>query len=193
MSFENKYEEKNFNKLSNVLKELHNFSLIQGFEINKEKLFIYLFNSLTEEFYLYNIHKSNINEKIYVVTKYGDILLNIKIEGNFSKAQLFQYDENGNKKIIYDEIYSNGILNPFPNGLPLMHLGTYLYISILYENDLVSPSYNILSKYAFLNNNDRLLLSKLNEIKIKHKNNDLYEIVNCDDYGHSPNKLIKIN
>jgi hypothetical protein len=192
MSFENKYEEKNFNKLSNVLKELHNFTLIQGFEINKERIFIYLFNSPIEEFHLYNIHKFNINEKIYVVTKYGDILLNIKIEGKFLKAQLFQYDENGNKKIIYDEIYSNGILNPFPNGLPLMHLGTYLYISILYENDC-DNEFNILSKYAFLNNNDRLLLSKSNEIKIKHKNDDLYEIVNYDDYGYSSNKLIKIN
>jgi hypothetical protein len=88
------------------------------------------------------------------LTKYGDILLNIKIEGNFEKAQLFQYNENGSQRIIYDEIYSNGILEPFSDGIPLLHLGTYSIQGVINNKEI-----NILSKYAFLNCNDRLLLS----------------------------------
>ena len=160
------------------------------------------------------------NEILYIIPHFGDVLLDIKISGILTSATLFQYDSSGSTKIIYESIDNfqvpisfflktssitneyyevseskEYILDPFPNsGIPLLQLPTNLYLSIQSTD---KSSIEVLAKQAFIDTKERQLLSmysldNIHGIKIKHKNNDIYQIVNINDSGFSPNKLIKL-
>ena len=73
---------------------------------------------------------------LYKITRIGDLLLYIYITGKFTNARLFQYDSDDNI-IIYDEISSSGIMQPFVDGIPLLQCGKNFYIEIEDGQDII--------------------------------------------------------
>ncbi len=125
--------------------------------------------------------KINKDEYIYTIPKYGDILLDIIVNGDFIQAEL--YNGLPEHPIIYDRLLTSGVLNPFPkSGIPLIQMSTSaMYIKIKSEN---IESVNIKAKYVYLDYNSRKLLvsSTINNgkdgVRIEHKDKNLYQLLN---------------
>lgn len=193
--------------------------------IDKNNIFTYLFNTpiytidvhVNDDIFYKNINKDKDNikkpyyDRIYIIPREGDILLDISIEGYFEIAELYQYDCLGNK-IIYDTLEKSGIMNPFPfSGFPLNQMGKALYLEIKQVN---KSKIIIKANYTLLDDKPRKLLihyrciglfekktlcgiikthKSVCGIKIVHKNKDIYQVVGIEDCGYSPNFLMKLD
>lgn len=161
-------------------------------------LFKYLFNSITMDVDISDsIFKTTNNKSLYVIPHDYDILLNITITGKFDKASLYQYDIVNNV-IEFDTLTKEGIIEPFPNGIPILLLGKNLYLSIINKSDDVK----IVCKYAYLPDKDRKEVAmyescsnsfNVSSHKLEHKTGRKYVIHGVNNLGFSPNCLLPID
>ena len=144
--------------------------------------------------------------QLYVISRSGDILLDVLIEGSFTSCEMYQYDSMGYHKEVYATLKSSGVMNPFPqSGIPLIQCGKCIYIQVHEPRSEIQ----VHAKYAFLNTTCRRKLAQYTHpddepiynhnnkliythgVKIKHANNDIYQVYNVGDSGFSPNYLGK--
>ena len=142
----------------------------------------------------------NSEDRLYMISRLGDLVLNIKVIGNFKSAMLFQYDWTGSIRIVYDHLfckegYNCVNINPFPtSGYPLLPSGKALYLEVL-EIDINSNNVEVVVEYAFLDAESRRDLVKYREggsddgVKVVHSNGTIYQVLNMNDWGYSPNYL----
>jgi hypothetical protein len=159
---------------------------IKTITISEDGIFKYLFNSPT---ITKNIESNN-NTK-FIIPRYGDILLKIEITGQFDKAIFYQYDSL-DRKVIYDILLSEGIMNTFPeSGVPLLQCGKNFYVDI--ENPF---NVSVKATYALLESSSRKLLANYvngeNGVKTVDKNGEIYQAFNVQDNPYSPNYFGKI-
>jgi hypothetical protein len=144
----------------------------------------------------------DIDETVYILPHRGDILLSIEISGVFSSVvELYQYNGSFSKKIIYDTsigidgIENKIIFNPFKkSGIPLLQLGRNFYVTI---KKLKKPNNcKVFVTVAFLDNKSRKELARYHDpnndelgVKIRHNNNNLYQVFGVHDITFSPNYL----
>jgi hypothetical protein len=176
--------------------ELNN---IKGVCITKDGICEYLHNMPTVKTQLIDPlqYTSAPNKNIYIIPKDGDILLNICISGYVNSAKLFQYDNLGSKKIIYDFIEKSQfyIMSPFglSGGIPLLQLNTDIYLEINSNENEQLP--NIIATYAVLDRASCMLIKSYQDesghyIKIRHNNGKIYQFLNIRGHG---NILAEIN
>ena len=135
---------------------------------------------------------------LYTVPRSGDLLLSIEITGRFWGATMFQYDWTGGHKIKYDsydtdnnEMLTNVTMAPFPDsGYPLLPAGKQLYVEVM-----TKPREDIdcIATYAFLDTASRKRLMDYRDgndgVKVRHENGDMYQVLNMNEWGYSPNYL----
>ena len=173
-------------------------ALIQVQELQKNSIkcgeiknHVFSYNSNTP---IYDIRIEPDTSALYVVPRAGDILINITVEGTFSKCTLYQYDFF-DRKIVYDTIDNpkKRVMNPFKEGgFPLIQLGKNLYIEIEDKQDDVV----VYGTFGGLDSFTRKLLAnyvsdELQEYgcKVKHKDGRLFVVHAINDLGFSPNYL----
>ena len=182
--------------------------------IDDDGVYKYLFNMPEEIEILEKVNAPQYNIdtdcQLYVVPRYGDILLDVEISGTFESCTMFQYDSNGYNRQVYDTLTKAGTMKPFPySGIPLIQCGKAIYIEIFKPTSEIT----VYAKYAFLNTTCRRKLAQYthpddepphfytgqslpiyrNGIKIRHANTDVYQVYNVGDQGFSPNYLGKCN
>jgi hypothetical protein len=177
-------------------------SNIKTTNIDNTSIFTYLFNTpkrtseltpSTSKFH------EDLDETLYIIPRGADLLLSIEITGVFSSVvELFQYDWTGSRKIIYDNsigitgIDDKIIFNPFKqSGIPLLIIGTNIYLTIKNPNNC-----KITATFAYLDTKSRRELASYNNtdnkdygVKLRHNNNNLYQVFGMCNQGHSPNYL----
>lgn len=74
---------------------------IKGTNVSDDGFFTYNCNMpiITHDLELLRVD-DNSNIKLYTVPRVGDVLLSIKVNGEYKHAEFFQYDVFGNKKFI---------------------------------------------------------------------------------------------
>jgi hypothetical protein len=179
--------------------------------IDNDSVFTYLFNTPTRTFQLkavpphWSLPDTHIeeDETVYIIPRTGDLLLSIEISGRLSSSAVhfFQYDESGARRIVYDTSTGvDGIENqitfrPFEHsGVPFLQAGKHFYVSV--QN---SHTCSLTATVAFLDTNARKELATYADphdphdrglgVKIRHADNNLYQVFGRNDQGHSPNCL----
>ena len=132
-------------------------------------------------------------EGLYVVQRMGDILLSVRILGNYTYAKIFQYDFGGSNKIVYWEGQTDEPIAPFKDGIALLPVGKSIYIEV--EN---GEHTNVICQYAVLDKESRKeSFNSYSEngghgVKLEHTNGELYQAYNICDIGYSPNVLAPV-
>lgn len=181
--------------LENVFKVLLDLDEqgISSIDIDSNGIYTYRFNTPTRTEYLEPL----VNNKyavengcsLYRVHRNGDLLLSVDLEGLFEKAELFQFDWTGSRKVIYDTISTPGQMKPFPtSGFPLLQCGKIAYIEVK------SPLHvSVRVTHAYLEKKSRRKLIEYvhpntkHGIKAVHACGDVYQALDIFDYGYSPN------
>jgi hypothetical protein len=130
----------------------------------------------------------------YIIPKKGDVLVSIRVNGEFSQAKLFQYSWNGYNKIVYDTLRGEGEMYPFPDsGFPLLQVGKNIYLDV-YD----AQNVHVTATYALLKKEDRQKLANYvfpgsrDGVRVIHKSGDIYQVTDVYDYGFSTNTLEKL-
>lgn len=128
----------------------------------------------------------------YSVPHIGDLVLAIRVTGDFASASLYQYDWAGSRKVCYDscEASNLAVLQPFPDGYPLLPSSKALYVEVSGAGRA-----EVVVTYAFLDTASRRLLSGFTDgdedkgVKVRHRDGAIYQVVGLMSPGHSPNYL----
>lgn len=139
------------------------------------------------------------------IPRHGDVLLNTIVRGQYKGVRMFQYDEMGSKKIMYyekiyreEEICENMIdlIAPFADGIPLLQIGKMIYIELDGVVNTINDA-SVIATYALLESSSRKLIGQWcddngNGLKMRHIDGTIYQVMNLNDFGHSPNVLAPI-
>lgn len=133
----------------------------------------------------------------YSVPHIGDLVLGIRVSGDFASASVYQYDWAGSRKVCYDacEATNNvAVLEPFPDGYPLLPSVKALYVDVSGTGRV-----EVVVTYAFLDAASRRLLSGFTDgdedkgVKVRHRDGTMYQVVGLLSPGHSPNYLAPLS
>lgn len=179
---------------------------IESIVINEHGLCTYLFNmpvlDQTIEPSTCYVGKDYV---LYNIPRIGDLVLKVTIKGKFKETKLYAYDWTGSREIIYDLIESFGdiceiVMNPFPtSGYPLLPCGKALYLNVVEPCSDSGSRINVdvIVTYAFLDTKSRQKLIYFRDgntnhgVKVRHANGDIYQAININEHGYSPNYLVK--
>lgn len=190
--------------MEHIFKELIEFEKknVVSLDIDDQNLLTHLFNTPQYDVVLDGPTRRDENEALYVVPRNGDLLLHIDVNGlDLEDVCIFQYDEWGCHRIVYDHgtamSPSNHVrLAPFPtSGFPLMQCGKSFYIAIKQKESTVNAS--ITCRFTWLDGVSRKRLAaavdtEYHGVKILHRDGTLYQVFNVQDHGHSPNVLAPV-
>lgn len=129
------------------------------------------------------------NDILFTVSRVGDILLDIKIDGEYEYAEFFQYDFL-DRKISYWS--GRDICKPFVDGILLGQIGKNLYLQVYNSKDVT-----VNGTFALLDSESRRKVlqweDKSHGVKLEHVNGKKYQIYYTSDIGHSPNCIYPID
>jgi hypothetical protein len=164
---------------------------IRSIKIDENGIYQYLFNTPTMriDVLLADNNRYTYTDNLYVIPRYGDILLSVEVKGKFTNATLFQYNYTGTEKIIYCNITQPGVCTPFPySGFPLLQIGKNIYMEV----EGATEDVNVVATYAYLDTVSRTTLATYetkdqNGVKAVHANQTIYQVMSLNDHGYSPN------
>lgn len=131
----------------------------------------------------------------YSVSGMGDLVLGIRVVGDFSSTTVYQYDWSGSRKVCYEAANGCALLEPFPDGYPFLAVGKAFYVEVC-----GAGAVEAFVTYAFLDSASRRLLAGFRDdedadkgIKLRHRDGRLYQAVGMLSQGHSPNYLAPLD
>lgn len=142
---------------------------------------------------------------LYVLPRDGDLLLSVEVNGTFRHAEFYQYDSMGSTKVVLDSLNNPDVMQPFPDGIPLLQCGKAFYLDVEGANNVV-----VSATYVFLDNVSRRELADYTHddghpyyvkgpetvyrhgVKLRHKSGCLYQVFNVCDHGYSPNFIGRV-
>lgn len=121
----------------------------------------------------------------------GDILVEVIVSGKFGEASLFQYDWTSNKNNIFQTIYEEGLMRPFPDsGIPTAQLSKPIHLFVSQPYSLIG----VTVAYAYLKTTSKQKLANYRAknghgVVIKHESGMKYQVMHPDYLGTTHNYI----
>ena len=133
---------------------------------------------------------------LFYVIPSGDLLLDVIIQGTFSSASMYGYDDTGSTKVYWDtkKCTDDGRMRPFPlSGIPMFQYRKSVFIEVFDKGDDVK----VTAKFATLNAESKKCLIEFRDgdhgMKLWHTSGALYQIHNVqEDMNYTLNALMPI-
>ena len=133
---------------------------------------------------------------LFSVIPMSDLLLEIKVEGTFSSASMYGFDDTGSTKVYWATTKTNNErMRPFPlSGIPMCQYRKCVFVEVFDKGDDV----HVTAKFATLDEQSKKCLGEFKEgdhgVKLWHTSGAMYQVHNVrDGMNYTLNALMPVS